>query len=392
MILFVGLYTFRQAYLINANGIDTIKAAEGYINDSIISQGIICRQETVLTRSGGGVVDYLARDGERISRGRLLAKVYPDYNDIKNLSYLRNRQKMLEDINSASGFLDWGTVDMSVTKKQLSSQLSSLAQLSAGGDLQPVDDSLAQITLSLNKISVATGRTDDFSGAKARLNSEIAAAKAQINNPTDSLYASQTGYFLQSSDGYEKVATVNNILNMSYEDGINLINSSRDYQPGENEYGKIITDYKWSICTYVDSRLAEDLYEGKSVRISVNLKENEYRKATVEHLVDMGDKTLVVVQCNSMNSQAATLRVADCEILFKQYTGIKIPKSALHFDGDQMGVFVNFSNLVQFKKITPIYEDDNYVVVSMENTATNQVKLHDAIIVKGRNLYDGKYL
>ena len=93
-----------------------------------------------------------------------------------------------------------------------------------------------------------------------------------------------------------------------------------------------------------------------------------------------------------MNAAAAKTRVTDCEILFRQYTGIKIPKSAIHFEGEQMGVFVNFSNLVQFKKISPVYEDENYVIVPAVQSADNQVKMHDSIIVKGRNLYDGKYL
>ena len=57
-----------------------------------------------------------------------------------------------------------------------------------------------------------------------------------------------------------------------------------------------------------------------------------------------------------------------------------------------MGVYVNFSNIAQFKKINPIFEDNNYVVVPSTTSDDNQVKLYDSIIVKGRNLYDGKYL
>ncbi|MBQ3008608.1 MAG: hypothetical protein IJD80_03365 [Oscillospiraceae bacterium] len=391
-ILFIGLYAFLQAYLMNANGVDTVKAAEGYINDSIISQGIICREEIVLTRTSTGVVDYLVEDGERISKGYLLASVYPSYTDIRNLTHLRNRQSMLEDIQSAAVFLDTGTVDMAVTKKQLSSQLSGLSQLSNGNDFSKTNDNLADLTLTLNKISVATGRTTDFNKAETQLKGEIAARKASVSSAQDNLYSSYTGYFLQSSDGYEKIATVDNFLNMSYEEGINIINGSGSYVPAENEYGKIFTDYKWSLCTYVDTAMAENLYVGKKISVSIDVNQNEYQKATVEHLIPLGEKTLVVMQCTNMSSQSAKSRIVDCEILFKQYNGIKIPKAALHFDGDQMGVYVNFSNLVQFKKITPVYEDENYIVIPVEYSSENQVKLHDSIIVKGRNLYDGKYL
>jgi hypothetical protein len=93
-----------------------------------------------------------------------------------------------------------------------------------------------------------------------------------------------------------------------------------------------------------------------------------------------------------MDSVSAVTRVTDCEILFKQYRGIKIPKTAIHFVDGEMGVFVNYSNMVQFRKIDPMFEDENYVIVPSTPTASNQVKLYDSIIVKGRNLYDGKYL
>ncbi len=391
-VLLIGIYAFLQAYLINANGIDTVKAVEGYINDSIVSQGIICREEKVLVQSGAGVIDYIVGDGNRVSKGRLIANTYPSYSDIRNLNFLRNRQDMLEDINTAAGFIDFGTVDMTATKKQLSIQLSSLSKMTNTENYGEIDNNLSRLTLSLNKVGVATGRITDFNSAKSRLENEISAVKASINGVQNSLYSPYTGYFIQSSDGYENVATAENFLSMPLQQGLDIINSTEIYSPQADSYGKIITDYKWSLCTYVDSKDAENLREGQSVRIAVNLKENNFRKSEIKNIVNHGEKTLVIVQCPDINLRANTSRITDCEILFKQYSGIKIPKAAIHFDGEQMGVFVNFSNLVQFKKIAPIYEDENYVVVPLKNTDDNQVKLHDSIIVKGRNLYDGKYL
>ena len=66
-----------------------------------------------------------------------------------------------------------------------------------------------------------------------------------------------------------------------------------------------------------------------------------------------------------MSSRSATARITECEILNKQYKGIKIPKSAIHFENGEIGVYVNFSNIAQFKKINPIFEDSNYVIVDV---------------------------
>ncbi len=390
--LALGLYVFRQAYLINANSVDTVKAVEGYINDSIISQGIICREEIVLSNSLNGVVDYVTQDGERVSKGQVLAGVYPTYSDISNIKSLRNKENMLADIESVENFLYYGTVDMSVTKKQLSEQLSRLASLTVLDDYRNIEQKLTDLTLSLNKVGVATGRITDFSDAKQQLENEISSVKADISRASGNLYSMYTGYFLNSVDGYEKTASVENFLNMTVEEGQNIINNSASVNIPDNSYGKIITDYKWSICMYVDTETASNLSVKQNIRLSIDVKNNRFSKATITHMVDLGEKTLVVAQCSNISQQSVKNRIVDCEILFRQYSGLKIPKTAIHFVDEQMGVYVNFSNLVQFKKITPVFEDENYIIVPAEYSAENQVKLHDAIIVKGRNLYDGKYL
>lgn len=390
--VFLAVYIFLQMYLMNANGVDTVKATEGYINNSIISQGIICRDEVVLTQGSDGVVDYIMDNGARTSKGNLLAQVYPTYSDLEKILYLRNRQQTLDDIKTAANYIDGSTLDISTTRKQLSNQLSALSHITSTCDYEDILDDLTALTLSLNKISVATGRTQDFSGAQAQLESEINATKAAIRRPINTLYSPYTGYFIQSADGYESVATVDYFTTLTYEQGMDIISSSSEYNQNSTEYGKIITDYKWNLVTYVDTADTENIYEGRTLNISLQINSNKFSKATVEQVIDLGEKSMVVLECTIMDEVAASTRITDCEILFRQYTGIKIPKSAIHFVDGEMGVYVNFSNVVKFKKISPVYEDANYVIVPKTVSEDNQVELYDSIIVKGRNLYDGKYL
>lgn len=390
--LFLGGYVFVQMYLMNANGVDTVKAQEGYINDSIISQGIVCREENVLVQNTGGVVDYLTENGERVSKGNIIASAYPAYSDIEKLIKLRYTQHNLDEVNIAGNYIDGGILDMSQTRKQLTNQLSTIAAHSQKDDYISVIEDVNRLTFSLNKISVATGRTTDFSQAVTQLESEINGLKSGVSQPLATFSSPYAGYFIQSADGYETIATVENFLSYTYEQGSEIINSQTLYQPAVNEYGKIITDYKWNLCTYVDKALTENIYKGRTLNISIDINSNVFNKAVVKEVVELGDKALVILECTVMDKTAAAARVTDCEILFKQYNGIKIPKSAIHFVDGQMGVYVNFSNVVYFKKITPVFEDENYIIVPKTTDENNEVKLYDSIIVKGRNLYDGKYL
>ena len=391
-VLFLAVYIFLQMYLVNANSVDIVKAGEGYINDSIITQGKICREETVLTQNSGGVVDYLVNNGERVSKGGLVAKTYPSYTDIENLIDLRYLQENLDNIQTANGYIDGNPLDISQTRKQLTSQLTQLSGIYALQDYSQVSEKVTDLVLNLNKISVSTGKTDSFLQAKNQLQAEISNLQSQIQQPLTSLYTPYTGYFIKTVDGLESVATADKFISSSYEWGQSMIDNYAGNGEDMVQYGKIITNYKWCICTYINTEDAKKLTVGKNINISLKINENTFTKATVKNVVELGEKTLVVIECTVLDEHSASARVTDCEILFKQYTGIKIPKSAIHFVDEQMGVYVNFSNVVYFKKINPVYEDDNYVIVPKKTDENNQVEMYDSIIVKGRNLYNGKYL
>ena len=151
ILIFLVIYGFVQFYLMNFNGVDTVKALEGYINDSVISPGIVCRQETVLNKTSDGYVDYLAADGRRVSKGELIANVYPSQSDVDNLIKLRSKQTLMADINSVISYTTGNTLDISVTRKSLTNQLTAMSQKTAYEDYSSISDDLAALAFSINK-------------------------------------------------------------------------------------------------------------------------------------------------------------------------------------------------------------------------------------------------
>ena len=61
--------------------------------------------------------------------------------------------------------------------------------------------------------------------------------------------------------------------------------------------------------------------------------------------------------------------------------GLKVPRSAIRFQGDQKGVYVILGKDVTFKKINVIYEGDDYVL--SENTSNEDyLLLYDQILLE----------
>ena len=385
------IYVGMQWYLINRNKIETVKASEGFINDSIMSMGIICRDETILQHTQTGHYYYAVENGDRVSSGMLIGEVYPSENDIDLIYRSQYISEQIDRLEEAQNFMSSVNVDISITRRQLSSDMVEFSKdLSAGSFSNSYED-MMDIVLQLNKINVAMGREGDIDGTIQSLKDLNTAVKAQISQPSQTVYSPVSGYFMNTVDGYEDIAAVENFKDISYQDGLDILtNPIEQTQP--DVYGKIITDYKWNLCTYVTQLQAEKLYEGQKVRLSIDTDEQQYQYVTVEKLIPKDDMVLVVLKASTIGKDSVSARIVESEILFSQYKGIKLPKSAIRIVDGQMGVYVRFSKLVQFKKIKPVYQDENYIILPIENDENNEVDLYDEIIVKGVNLYDGKYL
>ena len=384
------IYFVAQWYLINRNKIETVKANEGYINDSILSLGIVCREETIISNIADGYFYYNAENGQRVSSGMLIGEVYSSQSDINNIWKSQILETQIENLEEAENFMSSVNVDISITRRQLSNSMSEFSQQISAGNYSKVNNNVQDILLNLNKINVAMNREGNISITKDSLKSDNEYVKSNISSPLQTIYSPVSGYFMNSIDGYESIADTDNFKNLSYKEGYDIL--INPIENNQDKYGKMITDYKWSLCTYVTKKQAERLYEGQKVRLSLNSQENEYHTVSVDSIVPKDDMVLVVLKSTTMNKQAASSRIVDSEILFSQYRGIKIPKSAIRIVDGEMGVYVKFSKLVIFKKVTPVYQDDNYVILPLKVEEGNEVELYDDIIVKGVNLYDGKYL
>ena len=80
------------------------------------------------------------------------------------------------------------------------------------------------------------------------------------------------------------------------------------------------------------------------------------------------------------------------------FTGYKVNSSSIHREKDEKKedidvVYILRGDIMNARKIEIIYDAGDYVVVSEDTEAKNgfrPIKRYDEVIVKGRNLSDGK--
>ena len=109
----------------------------------------------------------------------------------------------------------------------------------------------------------------------------------------------------------------------------------------------------------------------------------------------------VLLKCKNITKEILRLRKENAVLTLNRYSGFKISNEAITDDGNgNIGVYVYAGQIAVFKPIDIVYRCDDYVLanaVTDENdiTGVNDSKVlkeYDRIILKGRNLYDGKVL
>ena len=145
---------------------------------------------------------------------------------------------------------------------------------------------------------------------------------------------------------------------------------------------------------------ASNISSGSTLYVSFPEKGIENLEMTVSGMNKTGDTLAVVLKCKSIDKDILKLRKENAVISLGNYSGFKISNEAITDDGNgTIGVYVYSGQIAVFKPIDVVYRTDSYVLANPaideedKNADQNKVlKQYDRIILKGRNLYDGKVL
>ena len=198
--------------------------------------------------------------------------------------------------------------------------------------------------------------------------------------------AEQSGYFVSKTDGYEEILLSDDLSKITTEflDGIKAETHK------DTVVGKIVSDYEWYIAAQVSINQSLNYKEGDRLKLLTALKSSPELSVTVEkiNISDNGDGAVLIFSCNEMNSELATMRSGPMTVVKTEYSGLRVDRKALRVVDGQRGVYVLSGMQINFVPVDIIYSNESYIICKKDNESV--LKLYDSVVVKGRNLYDGK--
>ena len=79
-------------------------------------------------------------------------------------------------------------------------------------------------------------------------------------------------------------------------------------------------------------------------------------------------------------------------VVKKEYSGLKVPRSALRVVDSKRGVYVLTGMQVKFVEVNVLFTYGDYMICEKQTSDSTVLRLYDEVIVKGKNLYDGKII
>jgi hypothetical protein len=408
LILFAGVVVYLAFYAARRlnDPLTTAIAYQDSLNDSVEVSGVVVREETVLS-GGAAILDILPEEGERVSAGETVALLYQSSDAMERktqLQSLEQQRTQLQSALSSSGSLK----DAAKLEQQIIASLLALRSSTAGGDLSALETNAQNLRTQVLQrqfaYSASGSSTAALRQAIAELDEQISQLSSQSSYDTTSVRAPCSGLFSGVADGYESILTPDALETMTAQ-RLRELSADGD-TAAETGVGKLITGDRWYFAAVVDADTARRLQPGDSITAGFSRDFTGQVTMRVERVGSQEEQGCILVLSSDRNLKDVTLlRFQSVELIFAQYTGIRVPKQALRMEtrtttdpdsGQEtqtqvLGVYTVVGAQAEFKPVQIVREgSDYYLVQPTDSSSTDRLRSGDELIVSATQLYDGK--
>lgn len=403
-------------YLLVSSNFDvypTENAVQVTVNDTIHSNGFIIRDEAVIENNAGGVLSYSLDDGEAVKSSGEIAKIYSTDSDAAAQSKADILEEKVNSLKNLQNVNAGNTTGIDTINNDINNGIISFYNLINNNDITKIGDNINSLITSINQQQVYTGKIDNFDAKIAELESQISTLRNTSGKSIGTISAPKAGYFSAHCDGYENSIKFTDIDKIKLKDLENVKSSDIS----NSFVGKVVNDVEWYIACKVTADEATDLniWDGDATVLFSNAS-SETIPATIERVYQETKDSdgILILKCNYMDSELINTRNEPIEIGLGTYTGLRISKKAIHDDivtktttdedGNKhteekkvQGVYVLYGNEMNFKQISILYAEDDYVICDTNPDSEllfngETISLYDKVIVEGEGMYDGKVI
>ena len=388
LMLYIGYHLFYGL----TQKTETATATVATVGSALEMDVYIFRDEDPLAISETGSFVPNVADGARVGIGRVVASLYdassPD--TVSQIAGLEKQLAVLEQIKNSN----LSVRDTSAIDGEIYDIVQNIAAASREGDGGNILSLRAALISEWNRRESLTGASSDIDGAIERLRAEKDSLTRSLGPCRRQITAPRSGYYYAACDGYEGTFTAAAAETMSLSEFRALTRTDPDTV--ENA-GKLASSYIWYAVGVASRETGRTLIEGKVYPITFLYHEEKTLLLTLTRIVEEDGQAMLVFRGDTLPTDFRLTRSQPVSMVCEEYTGLRIPASALRSQGGVTGVYIRYGSTVYYRAVKIILEEEDWCLVEISPEEDppdghTWLKQNDIVITKGRGLYDGRVL
>lgn len=353
-VVIYALYMLIQLIIVPA---DMIVIENGTIFSEESAVGYVIRDEKVAkgTNYDNGMLQIKA-EGEKVAKGDPIFRYYSENEEALNTKIEELNVEIQEAMLGRTNLLPG---DVQAIDEQIDSKIDGLK---SKNDLQEISEYKNDINTYITKKSKIAG---DLSKAGTYINNLIKEREkyqSEIKENSEYVNAPISGVVSYRVDNLEEILTPNNFENLN-EEFLNDLNlETGQVVTTSTEMGKVINNYECYIATVLESEDAKEAQVGQKIKLRLSTQ-NEI-DAEISYVSEQDNKsTLIVFRIWDSVEQLIDYRKISFDIIWWQYDGLKVPKSAMYYDNGLSYVVRNRGGYYDKILVEILKENNNYCIV-----------------------------
>lgn len=360
-------YALYAAWQLFAYPTDVFLVEEGSITEEQRAEGYIIRKETKVQGNNykNGMVQIKA-EGEKCAKDENIFRYYSagEENLIKKIQELDEKIDEAQK-NDTSILLP---SDIKLLDEEIDLRL---AEISKNNDIQKIAEYKKEIENYITKKTNIIGENSKAGSYLSDLIQERKNYENQLNSGSEYMKAPMSGVVSYKVDGLEDVLTPDDFshYNRSFFENLNL--KTGQTIATSTECGKVVNNYECYIATILKKDQLHDIEQGDDLEL--RLSNGDEISSTVENITEQSDDdVLIVFKISKDVEKLINNRKVSFSIIFWQYSGYKVPNSAIIKENDLTYVIRNRAGYLDKVLVKVEKENENYSII--DNYSSEELK------------------
>lgn len=388
------------------------------VANTINTKGYIIRNETYITNDTSGVVVYELPSGGSVAANGVIAKVYQSEADAVAHQKISKITQELDKLKKMSLAATLQGTSLESVNKTIHKNISTIVNNINDNHFYDLETNRNNLLYVINERQIMTGLVSNFNDRIAALEQEKSALQSSVSGAIAEIKSPIAGYFTNFTDGYENAYDYTKIKGIETKQ-LTKLEKKEPQKVAENIIGKVVSQLNWYIACPVTAEQAvefNDIYGDVKIKMPYATTDSVPVSVVSVNQNSKKDAAVIVLECKNISDELVSLRNETVKINVQSYSGIKIPKQALHFDTviktienkdgttttdskNVEGVYVLRGNELKFKQVVTLFADEDFIICDTDpkedklfgkESGKETVELYDQVVIEGADLHAGK--